>query len=188
MRSLNSNPNPKLKATPAEPFLPERRRLVDPLCRVALIEPCIPANTGNIARTCVGTGSELHLIEPLGFELSEGRLKRAGLDYWSHLALDIHKSFHVWADCLRSEFDLGRVFFFETWGTTSLHDASFQRGDWLVFGKETTGLEREQVESLIQAPEQVLCLPMPGEIRSLNLSNAAAVSVFELMRQVSSKK
>lgn len=152
-----------------------------------MIEPCIPANTGNIARTCVGTESELHLVGPLGFELSEGRLKRAGLDYWEHLALDIYENYENWATRLKAEHDLSRVFFFETWATTSVFDVEFKRGDWLVFGKETTGLTREQVETLAGGPDRVLKLPMTGEVRSLNLSNAVAVSVFEILRQVQQK-
>jgi tRNA (cytidine/uridine-2'-O-)-methyltransferase len=165
---------------PVAPFLPPRRSLESPLCRVVLLEPLIPENTGNISRTCVGTESELHLVKPLGFEITESRVKRAGLDYWNHLALDIHESFDAWAEKFRSD----RVFFIETWGTTSIFDAKFERGDCLVFGKETTGLTPEQVEKVTGRKDRVLNLPMPGEIRSLNLSNAVAISVFELFRQV----
>jgi tRNA (cytidine/uridine-2'-O-)-methyltransferase len=165
-------------------FLPPQRHLESPLCRVALVEPLIPENTGNISRTCVGTNSELHLIHPLGFEITESRVKRAGLDYWKHLAMDAHASFGAWATTLERDFDPGRVFFIETWGETSLHEASFERGDWLVFGKETVGLTREQVQRVTKRPDRVLKIPMPGEVRSLNLSNAVAVTVFELLRQV----
>lgn len=174
----------KPRSPQVEPFLPKRRKLESPLCRVVLVEPLIPENTGNISRTCVGTNSELHLVQPLGFELTESRVKRAGLDYWNHLALDIHESFDSWAEFVAENSDFGRVFFIETWGTVSLHETTFQRGDWLVFGKETTGLNREQVEKLAGGADRVLCLPMPGEVRSLNLSNAVAVSVFEVLRQV----
>jgi tRNA (cytidine/uridine-2'-O-)-methyltransferase len=176
-----------MSLTETDSFLPSRKRLNDPLCRVVLVEPLIPENTGNVSRTCVGTESELHLVGPLGFEITESRVKRAGLDYWRHLALDVHENFESWADLVRGSHDPRRVFFIETWGETILHDAHFQRGDWLVFGKETTGLTREQVESLLGGPEhlseRVLRLPMPGEVRSLNLSNAVAASVFELLRQ-----
>ncbi len=178
----------KRQSPQVEPFLPPRRELSSPLCRVVLVEPLIPENTGNISRTCVGTNAELHLVQPLGFELTESRVKRAGLDYWNHLALDIHESFDAWIAFVEEKSDLGRVFFVETWGTVSLHETTFERGDWLVFGKETTGLKREQVEKLVEklggGADRVLCLPMPGEIRSLNLSNAVAVSVFEVLRQV----
>ena len=174
----------KPRSPQVEPFLPPRRELESPLCRVVLVEPLIPENTGNISRTCVGTNSELHLVQPLGFELTESRVKRAGLDYWNHLALEIHESFDAWTEFVAQKSKSDRVFFIETWGTTSLHETTFQRGDWLVFGKETTGLNREQVEKLAGGTDRVLCLPMPGEVRSLNLSNAVAVSVFEVLRQV----
>ena len=171
-----------------EPFLPPRRKLDDPLCRVVLVEPLNPENTGNISRTCVGTESELHLVQPLGFEITESRVKRAGLDYWNHLALDIHENFDAFAQHVSRTSSSERIFFIETWGEASLHDTSFQRGDWLVFGKETTGLTREQVESIAGGASRVLKLPMPGEIRSLNLSNAVAISVFEVLRQVNLEK
>lgn len=182
-------PKPPISKSPSPqevaPFLPPRRELESPTCRVVLVEPLIPENTGNISRTCVGTNSELHLVEPLGFEITESRVKRAGLDYWNHLALQIHPDFQAFANHVRTHSDPKRVFFIETWGTASLHDATFTRGDWVVFGKETTGLTREQVESLAGGADRVLRLPMPGEIRSLNLSNAVAVTVFEILRQVS---
>lgn len=162
-------------------FLPPQQRLVDPLCRVVLVEPLIPENTGNISRTCVGTGSELHLIQPLGFELTESRVKRAGLDYWQDLAMDVHQDFAAWDEMVQTTYDPGRVFFVETWGESSIHEVQFRRGDWLVFGKETTGL-KDHAHRL--DPSRVLKIPMPGKVRSLNLSNAVAVSVFELMRQV----
>ena len=162
-------------------FLPPQQRLVDPLCRVVLVEPLIPENTGNISRTCVGTGSELHLIQPLGFELTESRVKRAGLDYWQDLAMDVHQDFAAWDEVVRTAYDPSRVFFIETWGESSIHEVQFRRGDWLVFGKETTGL-KDHASRL--EPSRVLKIPMPGKVRSLNLSNAVAVTVFELMRQV----
>lgn len=177
----------KSRVPQVEPFLPRRRELEDPLCRVVLIEPLIPENTGNISRTCVGTQSELHLVEPLGYELTESRVKRAGLDYWDHLALSIHGNFDEWVAHVATRSDLGRVFFVETWGETSLYDVEFQKGDWLVFGKETTGLERGQIDKITGGGDgrrgRVVTLPMPGEIRSLNLSNAVAISVFEAFRQ-----
>ncbi len=174
------------------PFLPPQRSLPAPLCRVVLIEPLIPENTGNVSRTCVGTDSELHLVKPLGFEITEARVKRAGLDYWNHLALDIHESFDAWAEHVAGLSGLAakpdRVFFVETWGTTSIFDVEFERGDWLVFGKETTGLTRAQIDRVTKRADRVISLPMPGEIRSLNLSNAVAISVFELFRQVRIEK
>ena len=165
------------------PFLSPQRRLEDPLARVALIEPLIPENTGNISRTCVGTGSELHLVGPLGFEITESRVKRAGLDYWPHLALEYHSGFEAWWSTVESRSQTDRVFFVETSGEKSIFDVDFRRGDWLVFGKETSGLSSAQLGH--RPKEATVFLPMPGPVRSLNLSNAVAVSVFQLMRQVS---
>lgn len=158
---------------------PAFRLHTDPLCRVILIEPEIPQNTGNIARTCVGTDSELHLVEPLGFEMSEKRVRRAGLDYWEDLAWQQHASYQNWRETVPPG---ARIFFIETGGEGTIFDAEFRRGDYLVFGKETSGLAPELI-----AKESDACawsLPMPGKVRSLNLSNAVAVTVFELLRQV----
>ena len=107
-------------------FLPTCQKLESPLCRVVLIEPLIPENTGNISRTCVGTESELHLVRPLGFEITESRLKRAGLDYWNHLALHIHESFDAWTKFVESQSDSARVFFIETSGTTSIFETELK--------------------------------------------------------------
>ncbi len=170
-------------STSTQPFLPPRQRLDDPLARVVLIEPLIPENTGNISRTCVGTGSELHLVGPLGFEITESRVKRAGLDYWPHLALDYHDRFDLWWSKVEANRQSDRVFFVETSGERSIFDVDFRRGDWLVFGKETSGISTEQLAH--RPKEAVICLPMPGPVRSLNLANAVAISVFQLMRQVS---
>lgn len=156
-------------------FQPKRAH--DPLCRVVLVEPLIPENTGNVSRTCVGTNSELHLIEPLGFELTESRVKRAGLDYWKDLAWIKHGNFAQWQAGVA---DPARIFLIETGGEKTIFDAQFKRGDWLVFGKETTGLGAEIINS---HNARAWSLPMPGATRSLNLSNAVAVVVFELMRQ-----
>jgi len=164
---------PQLPPALPDPLLP------DPLCRVVLVEPLIPENTGNISRTCVATGSELHLIEPLGFEITESRVRRAGLDYWGDLVWFQHKEFSRWRQAV---VDPGRVFFIETTGAKSIYEAEFRRGDWLVFGKETTGLD---AAILAGNDARAFHLPMPGTTRSLNLSNAVAVTVFELLRQTS---
>lgn len=148
-----------------------------PLCRVVLVEALIPQNTGNVGRTCVGTNSELHLVGPLGFEMSESRVKRAGLDYWEHLRWYYHKSVEEWWAKVE---DKSRVFFIETGTPKSLYQMKFQKNDWLVFGKETSGLTNE----IISLNDAGACyLPMPGPTRSLNLSNAVAISVFEVLRQ-----
>jgi tRNA (cytidine/uridine-2'-O-)-methyltransferase len=154
---------------------------LNPLCRVVLVEPLIPENTGNVARTCVGTHSELHLVGPLGFELSEKRVKRAGLDYWQHLVWQEHESFASWQKKVAQP---QRVFYIETHARRSLFEAQFEPGDWLVFGKETSGLDKSLIETF---DAQAFYIPMPGPTRSLNLSNAVAITVFELLRQISCK-
>jgi tRNA (cytidine/uridine-2'-O-)-methyltransferase len=153
----------------------------DPLCRVVLVEPLIPENTGNVSRTCVATRSELHLVEPMAFEITESRVKRAGLDYWPDLAWQKHADFAAWRASLPST---ARVFCVETGARRTLFDVEFRRGDWLVFGKETTGLSVEQMRADDALPNvEMISIPMPGTTRSLNLSNAVAVTVFELLRQ-----
>jgi tRNA (cytidine/uridine-2'-O-)-methyltransferase len=143
-----------------------------------LYEPEIPPNTGNIIRLCANTGAHLHLVEPLGFELDEPRLKRAGLDYREFATVETHKTL---ADCLQS---LGqpRVFALSTRSKTR-HDApAYVEGDAFLFGPETRGLPTEVLESV--PPEQRLRLPMRENSRSLNLSNSAAVVIYEAWRQL----
>lgn len=142
-----------------------------------LYEPEIPPNTGNIIRLCANTGVQLHLIEPLGFELDEPRLKRAGLDYREFATVATHASL---ADCLEA---LGapRVFALSTRGVTSHDVPNYREDDAFLFGPETRGLPTEVLEAL--PPEQRLRLPMQENSRSLNLSNSAAVVVYEAWRQ-----
>jgi tRNA (cytidine/uridine-2'-O-)-methyltransferase len=145
---------------------------------VILYEPEIPPNTGNVIRLCANTGADLHLVEPLGFELDEPRLKRAGLDYREFARVQTHASLD---DCLAALGD-PRVFALSTRGGTR-HDAPrYRQGDALLFGPETRGLPQALLDSL--PPEQRLRLPMRAESRSLNLSNAAAVVVYEAWRQL----
>ncbi len=159
----------------------------DPLCRVVLVEPQIPENTGNIARTCVGTQSELHLVQPMAFEITESRVKRAGCDYWPDLSWINHDSYADWKTS--AETSGQRVFYIETSGTKSLYEVEFKRGDWLVLGKETTGLTEEQMRGRDAVHNsEVVYIPMPGNVRSFNLSNAAAIAVFELFRQTSGQR
>jgi tRNA (cytidine/uridine-2'-O-)-methyltransferase len=143
-----------------------------------LYEPEIPPNTGNIIRLCANTGVQLHLVEPLGFELDEPRLKRAGLDYREFATVTTHKSL---AACLES---LGqpRVFALSTRSTTRHDVPEYEEGDALLFGPETRGLPTDVLESV--PPEQRLRLPMKENSRSLNLSNSAAVVVYEAWRQL----
>lgn len=146
---------------------------------IVLVEPEIPPNTGNIIRLAANTGCALHLIEPLGFELTDYHLRRAGLDYHEYATLKTHAS---WAAFCDSETpDMLRCFAFTTKGSRAFHSVSFKRGDYLVFGSETRGLGEALRESF--APSQRVRLPMRAGQRSLNLSNTVAVAVFEAWRQ-----
>jgi tRNA (cytidine/uridine-2'-O-)-methyltransferase len=148
------------------------------LLDVVLVHPEIPPNTGNVIRLCANTGARLHLVEPLGFSLDDKQLKRAGLDYHEFADIAVHAS---WEACVRALEDR-RLFALSTRGTMPYADVRFQVGDALVFGAETQGLPRELLEGF--APERRLRLPMRPGNRSLNLSNAVAVVVFEAWRQL----
>ncbi len=143
---------------------------------VVLVEPEIPANTGNIARLCVATGSSLHLIRPLGFFLSDPKLKRAGLDYWEHLELYVHDSF---GDFLAATDPL-RLFLVETGGASLYSEVNYQAGDYLVFGSETRGLDPELLR---RYQDFTVTLPQK-DVRSLNLSNTVSIIVYEAWRQL----
>jgi tRNA (cytidine/uridine-2'-O-)-methyltransferase len=143
-----------------------------------LYEPEIPPNTGNIIRLCANTGASLHLIEPLGFELDDARLKRAGLDYREFATVTTHKSL---PDCL-SKLEQPRVFAFSTRGRARYDSPKYQAGDAFLFGPETRGLPQAVLDAL--PAEQRLRLPMKENSRSLNLSNSAAVVVYEAWRQL----
>lgn len=146
---------------------------------VVLVHPEIPPNTGNIIRLCANTGCSLHLIEPLGFSVEDKQLRRAGLDYHEYASLQIHPG---WPQFLQTaQPPQERLFAFTTRGSRLIGDLHFQAGDWLVFGAETSGLP-ETVRAQFP-PEQRVRLPMRPEQRSLNLSNAVAVTVFEAWRQ-----
>ncbi len=146
---------------------------------IVLVEPEIPPNTGNVIRLAANTGCTLHLVEPLGFSLSDARLRRAGLDYHEYAPLRRHAG---WTDFLQNECPAPeRMFALTTRGARNAFDAVFQPGDWLVFGSETRGLP-EPVRETFPA-QQCIRLPMQAGQRSLNLSNAVAVAVFEAWRQ-----
>ncbi|MEZ4870769.1 MAG: tRNA (cytidine(34)-2'-O)-methyltransferase [Bdellovibrionales bacterium] len=149
-----------------------------PMFNVVLVEPEIPSNTGNIGRTCVGTNSSLHLIEPLGFELSDKRVKRAGLDYWPNLDLHIHADFSTWFEKVP---DKTRIFYLSTKAKKTIYDMPFQQGDWVVFGKETKGLPEELIFS---NESQALTIPHTDKIRSFNLANSVGMVLSEGMRQI----
>ncbi len=145
---------------------------------VVLYQPEIPPNTGNIIRLCANTGFTLHLIAPLGFELDDKRLRRAGLDYREFQSLAVHDDFDSYVAAAAPK----KIYALSTKGQHSYHQARFAPGDALVFGPETRGLPQSLRESL--PPEQVLRLPMQPHSRSLNLSNAAAILVYEAWRQL----
>lgn len=146
---------------------------------IVLVEPEIPPNTGNAIRLAANTGCALHLIEPLGFRMDDAQLRRAGLDYHEFAPVRTHAG---WAEFLAAERPQpDRLFALTTKGERLVHDVPFSAGDWLVFGRETAGLSAETLA--LFPSEQRLRLPMrPGQ-RSLNLSNAVAVTVFEAWRQ-----
>jgi tRNA (cytidine/uridine-2'-O-)-methyltransferase len=143
---------------------------------IVLVEPEIPANTGNIARTCAATGTVLHLVRPLGFSTDDRQLKRAGLDYWPSVNLEYHDSFAE----LKSRYPDATYHFATTKAARLYTDVEFRDGDFLVFGKETKGLPDELLEA---HRDQLIRIPISGAVRSLNLSNAAAVVLFEALRQ-----
>jgi len=145
---------------------------------IVLIEPEIPPNTGNVARLCAATKTRLHLIEPLGFELNDRQLKRAGMDYWQQV------EWHRWPDwtAFREKLPPGaRLWFVESDGPRRYSEVRFEAGDYLVFGRETAGLPRRLLE---ENRERWLRIPMSNEAsRSLNLSNCAAIVLYEALRQ-----
>jgi tRNA (cytidine/uridine-2'-O-)-methyltransferase len=146
---------------------------------VVLVEPQIPPNTGNVIRLCANTGARLHLVEPLGFALDHARMRRAGLDYHEFAQIALHASFEA---LLRSEHpEVARVFALTRHGSVHFAEVEFRAGDWFVFGSETEGLPLS-VRAHFPAGRQ-LRLPMRPGNRSLNLSNAVAVVVFEAWRQ-----
>ena len=143
---------------------------------IVLVEPEIPANTGNIARTCAATGARLHLVKPFGFSLDDKHLKRAGLDYW-HL-LDI--SYYDSIDDFFKKNKGGKFFYFTTKALNRHTDAEYSDGCYLVFGKETRGLPESL---LVKNRESCVRIPMIEEARSLNLSNSVAIAAYEVLRQ-----
>ncbi len=146
---------------------------------VVLVAPEIPPNTGNVIRLCANTGAQLHLVRPLGFDLSDKQLRRAGLDYHEYAAVKVHDD---WPALLAAESpERTRMFALTTHGSMPIAQVRFRAGDWLVFGAESAGLPAALRESF--APAQRLRLPMRPGNRSLNLSNAVAVVVFEAWRQ-----
>jgi len=153
-------------------------RWPDPPLHVVLVEPEIPPNTGNIARLCAATGSRLHLVEPLGFQITDAKLRRAGLDYWDAVDLHRHADFEAFLRAAQP----ARLFLFSTGAERSYLDARYRPGDALVFGCETRGLPDAL---LARCAESVYGIPVRADrVRSLNLSSAAAIVVYEALRQL----
>ncbi|OUL18529.1 tRNA (cytidine(34)-2'-O)-methyltransferase [Nostoc sp. 106C] len=147
--------------------------------QVVLVNPQIPPNTGNIARTCAATGTELHLVGPLGFEISDRYLKRAGLDYWPYVKLNYHESLEAFKNIHQKRG--GRWLGFSVRGSFNYAQFNFQADDWLLFGSETTGL----APTILSACDATLYIPMAQpQVRSLNLSVSVAVGLFEARRQL----
>lgn len=145
---------------------------------VALIEPRIPPNTGNIARLCAATDTSLHLVEPLGFSIDDATLKRAGLDYWDAVDLWVHPGWRSFREAISRE----RCLYFSARATRPLADAKFRSNSVLVFGNETDGLPDRILE---KHPDECFTIPMPsGKVRSLNLATAAGIVLYEALRQV----
>jgi tRNA (cytidine/uridine-2'-O-)-methyltransferase len=149
------------------------------LFHVVLVEPEIPPNTGNVIRLCANTGSQLHLIEPLGFPLDDAKMRRAGLDYHDYATMKVHRDWNAFMAAQAP--DPERMFALTTHGSTAFSTVEFRPGDVFVFGSETRGLQPALRESF--PPRQRIRLPMRPDNRSLNLSNTVAVVVYEAWRQ-----
>lgn len=143
---------------------------------IVLYEPEIPANTGNIGRTCAATGSRLHLIEPLGFRLNEKQIKRAGMDYWQDLDVQRYINYE---DFLKQN-PGAKIYYATTKARHIYTEIRYEPGCYIMFGKESAGIPEEL---LMQHPEECMRIPMLGETRSLNLSNSAAIVLYEALRQ-----
>lgn len=143
---------------------------------IVLFEPEIPANTGNIGRTCVATGTRLHLIEPLGFVINDKMIKRAGMDYWHDLDVTIYDDYQ---DFL-SKNPNANIYMATTKAKNVYSDVSYKDGDYIMFGKESGGISEE---ILVEDPDKCVRIPMESDIRSLNLSNSVAVVLYEALRQ-----
>lgn len=147
---------------------------------IVMVEPEIPQNTGNIARTCAATGSKLHLVKPLGFELSDKYLKRAGLDYWDKLEIEIHESLQEFLQKYPPEENA--MYFSTTKGKQCYSDINYTKSEeiYILFGKETKGLSEDLLQKYIK---NTIRIPMKEHLRSLNLSNSVAIVTYEVLRQ-----
>lgn len=143
---------------------------------IVLLEPEIPMNTGNIGRTCVATGTRLHIIKPLGFDVSDKALKRSGLDYWKDIDVTYYENFEHFLEINKN----AKIFMATTKAKKTYADVTYSEDDFIMFGKESAGIPEE---ILLKFKETCIRIPMLSEYRSLNLSNAAAIILFEALRQ-----
>ncbi len=150
---------------------------------VVLVEPEIPPNTGNIARLCASTSTKLHLVHPLGFKIDDKKLKRAGLDYWHLLDIEEHRSWNEFY----LKYQENNFWFLSTRGEKNLWQADFSPGDFLVFGSETKGLS-EEILNIKNYNDYMISIPMNGQSRSINLSTAVGIVLYEALRQVTIEK
>lgn len=148
---------------------------------IVMVEPEIPQNTGNVARTCAATGAKLHLVKPLGFEITDKYLKRAGLDYWDKLDIEEHESLNEFLNKYKPEEN--NMFYASTKATHCYSDVDYSNMDevFILFGKETKGLPEDLLQKYI---ENTIRIPMRPNLRSLNLSNSVNIIVYEVLRQV----
>ena len=146
------------------------------MLNIVLLEPEIPANTGYIGRTCVAAGARLHLIEPMGFRISQKEVKRAGLDYWDKLDVTVYDSYQ---DFLEKNPD-AKIYMATTKAKHTYADVTYEEDAYIMFGKESAGIPEE---ILVEHPEECIRIPMFGEIRSLNLANSVAIVLYEALRQ-----
>ena len=148
------------------------------MMNIVLLEPEMPSNTGNIGRTCAATQTRLHLIEPLGFKLNEKALKRAGLDYWDKLDVTVYSDYQDFLE--RNPDALERMYFATTKAHKVYSDVEYETDCYLMFGRESAGIPEE---ILVENEDRCVRIPMWGDIRSLNLSNSAAIVLYEALRQ-----
>ncbi|WP_010523520.1 tRNA (cytidine(34)-2'-O)-methyltransferase [Aquimarina agarivorans] len=147
------------------------------MINIVLIHPEIPNNTGNIGRLCVGTNCHLHLVHPLGFEITDKNLKRSGLDYWPELQVTEYKNFEAWKAQIK---DASRVFLFTSNTEKSFLAPKYKEGDWLVFGRESKGLEPE----ILALYNNHVSIPSTGKVRSFNIANAVSFAIGEALKQI----
>ena len=148
---------------------------------IVLIEPEIPQNTGNIARTCAATNSVLHLVKPLGFDIDEKAVKRAGLDYWDKLTIKVYENLSDFYEQNKQNIENGSTMWYASTKAQKVYsDVAYKNGDYLLFGRETKGIDEEVLAANY---DRTVRIPMWGEIRSLNLSNSVAIVLYEALRQ-----